>query len=235
MIDEKRQQSLRCLFASVASISVMEWFLKNGTLAKMATEADDIDDVLINVRTFFLSGTGLNRQEVRDQFVPVDSPLQRYIYGVLFSDAVRWWASAHRTRQDENKYLRASMYKEEFVTIWNHFYHEFRNNQLAHFPGGTKSNDDPFLTPVPYGFTISDREHKNFRSMLAHSIKLTLLGAKEWEIHMDSINAIVDENVDMPAKVKEALNIAVRKTICELDDEIMKVPTRNYFPEADDN
>ena len=38
--DLKRRESLRCLFASVASITVMDWLHEDRRLASLAAEAD---------------------------------------------------------------------------------------------------------------------------------------------------------------------------------------------------
>ena len=233
MSDFKRHEYLRCLFASVASVTVMDWMLKSGQFRRMTAEAEDIDDMLVNVRSFFVTGMGWSRQEVRDRFIPIGSPLSHHIYGVLFTDAIRWWAAAHRTGQDENKYLRDSMYKGEFSTLRSHFYHGFRNNQLAHFPGGKENNDNPLLTPYPYGFFLSQKEYEDFRSILAHSIKLTFLGADEFNKHWDKINLALVENDEMSAELKEAAAAALRKVLGDFDEEILKMPTRDHFPDAD--
>ena len=203
MSDFKRHESLRCLFASVASVTVIDWMLKSGQLSQITAEAEEIDDMLVNVRSFFVAGTGLSRQDVRDRFIPIGSPLSHHIYGVLFADAIRWWAAAHRTRQDENKYLRDSMYKGAFSTLRSHFYHGFRNTQLAHFPGGIKNNDNPLLTPYPYGFFLSRKEYGDFRSLLSHSIKLTMLGAEEFERHGDAINSSLVDNDEMSVELRK--------------------------------
>ena len=228
MFDFKRHESLRCLFASIASVTVMDSLLESDQFSRITAEVEGIDDLLVNVRSFFVTGMGLSRQEVRDRFIPSGSPLADHIYGVLFADAVRWWASAHRSRQDENKYLRDSMYKGEFVTHWGHFYHGFRNNQLAHFPGGKKSNDNPILTPSPYGFFLSQKEYGDFRSLLSHSIQLTLFGAEELERQWDTVNSLV-ENAEMSTELKEAVAAALRKELGNFDEEFLKMPTRDHF------
>ena len=233
MSNFKRHESLRCLFASVASVTVMDWLLESDQFSRMTAEAENIDDMLVNVRSFFVTGMELSRQEVRNRFIPMGSALSHHIYGVLFADAIRWWAAAHRTRQDENKYLRDSMYKGEFGALRDHFYHGFRNNQLAHFPGGIKSNDNPLLTPYPYGFFLSRKEFDDFRSLLSHSIQLTMVGAEEFGRYMDKINLPLIENTDMSAELKEAAEAAVRKVLGDFDEEILKMPTRDHFPDAD--
>ena len=231
--DFKRRESLRCLFASVASVTVMGWLLESGQFRRMTAESEDIDDMLVNVRSFFVAGMGLTRQEVRHRFMPMGSVLSQHIYGALFADAVRWWAAAQRNRQDKNKYLRDSMYKGEFATLRHHFYHGFRNNQLAHFPGGIANNDNPLLTPSPYGFFLSQKEYEDFRSLLAHSIKLTILGAEEFEGHWHTIISSLVENAEMSPELKEAASAAMRKVLTDFDEEILKMPTRDRFPDAD--
>ena len=71
MFDFERRESLRCLFASVASMTVMDWLLKRGRLGPMAVEAEDIDDMLVNIRSFFVARTGLSLQEVLNKFIPM--------------------------------------------------------------------------------------------------------------------------------------------------------------------
>ena len=207
----KRHESLRCLFASVASVTVMDWLLDSGRLSQMTAEAEDIDDMLVNIRSFFVTGMGLSRQEVRDRFIPVGSPLSHHIYGGLFADAIRWWAAAHRTRQDENKYLRDSMYKGEFSTLRDHFYHGFRNNQLAHFPGGIKNNDNPLLTPYPYGFFLSRKEFGDFRFLLSHSIQLTMVGVEEFE----RLNSLLVGSDELPVEKREAAEAVFSTTVAD--------------------
>jgi hypothetical protein len=231
--DFKRRESMRCLFASVASVTVMDWLLESGQLSRVTADSEDIDDRLVNIRSFFVSRMGLSKQEVRDRFVPMGSALWHHISEALFADAVRWWAASHRAGQDENKYLRDDMYRGEFATLRSHFYHGFRNNQLAHFPGGIKSNDNPLLTPAPYGFFLSKKEYYDFRSLLAHSIKLTLLGAEEFESLRDEVNRLLVENDEMSPEQKEAAAAALSKVFGDPDEEILKIPTRNYFPDAD--
>lgn len=125
------------------------------------------------------------------------------------------------------------MYKGAFSTLRSHFYHGFRNNQLAHFPGGIKNNDNPLLTPYPYGFFLSRKEYGDFRSLLSHSIKLTMLGAEEFERHGDAINSSLVDNDEMSVELKEAAAAALRKVLDDFDEEILKMPTRDHFPDSD--
>ena len=226
----KKRESLRCLFASVASMEVIDWLLESGQLTAITSNSYDIDERLANIRLFFLSGWGLPKQDVERNFIPVGSLLSHHIYGALFSDAVRWWAAAQRSRQDENKYLRVPMYKREFADLHDHFLHGFRNNQLAHFPGGTESNDNPLLTPAPYGFFLSQKEIDDFRALLAYSIKLVMLDDDLHEDAWDEFIAYAGEEFDqIPDDQKEAL----KRYLCKLDERFLKIPTRDYFPEAD--
>ncbi len=126
------------------------------------------------------------------------------------------------------------MYKGEFAALRDHFYHGFRNNQLAHFPGGSKSNDNPFLTPAPYGFFLSQKEYDDFRSLLTHSIKLAMLGAEKLEeLGTDDIISEI-ESADVPEELKAAAAIVIQQSQQELDAEILKIPTRNYLPDGSD-
>ena len=234
MFDMKRRESLRCLFASVASITIMDWLLETCQVNRIIAAADDIEDKLVNIRSFFLVSTGLSREDVRQKFIPMGSALSHHIYEVLFADAIRWWAAAHHGKQDKNKYLRQSMYKGEFATLSYHFYHEFRNNQLAHFPGRIKDNDNPLLTPSPYGLFLSPKEYQDFRSVLTHSIKLTLLGAEKLESLWDGLYSPVVENDELSPEQKKAAIAALTKVLGDFDEELLRMPTRNHFPDSDD-
>ena len=211
----------------------MDWLIRGEHLRMLTSDAEDIDEMLVNIRSFFAVGWGMSQQDVRDRFVPIGSALFHHISEVLFADAVRWWAAAHRTGVDESKYLRDAMYKGEFADLRNHFYHGFRNNQLAHFPGGPKSNDNPLLTPAPYGFFLSQKEYQDFRSLLAHSIRLSMLGQDQFESHRDIIGRLLDDNDEMSPKLKEAAAEALSKVLNDIDEEILMITTRNYFPDAD--
>ena len=224
----KQRESLRCLFASDTSIAVIDWLLNGGHMSKITADAEDIEHKLVNIRSFFSMGM-FSREDILHRFVPIGSPLVNHIYQVLFSDAVRWWAAAHRTGQDKNKYLQDAMYKGEFVALYWHFYHEFRNNQLAHFRGGTESNDIPFLTPLPYGFALTQGEYDDFRCLLAHSIKLTFGGAEESESHWNELNRLLDE---LPEDLRKAAVEAIKKTSRDYDEEVLKIPTKEYFPDG---
>ena len=229
----KKRESLRCLFASVASMEVIDWLLENGQLKTITANAYDIDERLTNIRSFFLSGWGLTKQEVERNFIPLGSLLAQHIYGVLFADAVRWWAAAQFSGQDPNKYLRVAMYKGEFAALHDHFLHGFRNNQLAHFPGGEKSNDNPLLTPAPYGFFLSQKEVNDFRALLAYSIKLVMLDDDLYEDAWDGFVAYAGEEwAHIPQEQKQAIEYALRHLLDDFDKEILKIPTRDYFPEA---
>ena len=234
MSNIKQRESLRCLFASVASMEVIDWLLKSDRYKGVIADARDIDEKLSNIRSFFAVGIGFTKQEVQYHFLPVGSALTRHIYGVLFADAVRWWAAAHRTGQDKSKYLRDAMYKGEFVALFHHFYHDFRNNQLAHFPGGSKSNDNPFLTPIPYGFLMSTKEFEDFRTLLAHSIWMAMVGVEKLEERGPEDIFSEIEEADVVEELKEAAISAIRKRLRALDLEILKIPTRNYLPDEDD-
>ena len=230
----KKRESLRCLFASVASMEVIDWLLESHQLGAITTNAHDIDQRLANIRSFFLSGWGLTKEEVEHKFLPLGSLLAHHIYGVLFADAVRWWSAAHHSGQDNNKYLRTAMYKGEFIDFHDHFRHGFRNNQLAHFPGGVKSNDNPLLTPEPYGFFLSEKEVDDFRSLLAYSIKLVMYDGGFFEDAWDDFIAYAgDEFEHMPEDQKQALKEALRHFSDDLDRKILKIPTRSYFPDPD--
>ena len=233
MPDVKQQESLRCLFASVASLTVMDWLLEDCRLAGIAAEADDLEDKLFNIRSFFVAGLGLSREEVRNKITPISGALSKHIYGVLFADAVRWWAAAHPGSHDRNKYLKKSMYKGKFEDLWKHFYVDFRHKQLAHFPGGKESNDNPFLTPTPYGFFLSEQECNDFRSLLAHSIRLTMLGAEEWEIQLHSIESLLEEAEGMTPEMKKAAAGAASKVFECFDERMLEFPTLNRFFEND--
>ena len=183
-------------------------------------------------RSFFQDG-GLSKEEVEYKFIPLGSFLARHIYGVLFADAVRWWAAAQRSSQDRSKYLHYKMYRGEFVALYDHFLHGFRNNQLAHFPGGTESNDNPLLTPAPYGFFLSRKEVDDFRALLAYSIKLIMFEGDLFEDAWDEFVANAGEEWGrLPEDQKQAAKDALRHLLDDFDGEVLKIPTRDHFPEV---
>jgi len=224
-----RRESLRCLIASSASIAVMNWsFMNKPLMGQMAAEAEDVEAVLDNTRLFFLLGMGVNYQTARHHFLPAISPLIQHIREVLFADAVRWWAAAQRTNQQRNKYLRKGMYKGKFCALYQHFFDGFRNKQMAHFPGGNDSNDNPFLTPSPYGFNLTWKEYDDFRSLLAHSILLTWEGASE--AHRNEISRLFTDGIDLSPLTTDTGVNAFYNIICDVVEALI-VPMENYSPE----
>ena len=210
----KRRESLRCLFASVASVRVMDWLLQSGEFSHVIPSGEKIDQELTNIRSFFAAQDGFSKEQVRTGFLPITSILSQHIYGALFSDAVRWWAAAHRTGRDESKYLRDTMYRGEFIALRAHFYHEFRNNQLAHYPGGLANNDNVFLTPAPYGFFLSQQEFNDFRRLLVHSIQLAWLGSEKYEEVWGTFDPYAGEEWDqMPEDLQGRCQSSVRKNV----------------------
>ena len=232
----KERESLRCLFASVASMEIIDWLLESGQWGEVIANAYDIDERLTNIRLFFLSGWGLARREAERNLIPMTSQLSHHVYGVLLADAVRWWAAAQRSGQDENKYLRVAMYRGEFAALRDHFYHGFRNNQLAHFPGGEKSHDNQLLTPAPYGFFLTPKEVDDFRALLAYSIKLIVHNGDLPEDAWDRFVTYAGERWDLiPEEIKEAIQPALRRLLDDFDKRMLKIPTRDYFPEVNQN
>ena len=179
-VSEERLESLRCLWASRASLEVIGWLRQSEQFKGIATDDGEIHERLRTVRSFLVLPSGLTPEQI-ESCISGPVSLQRHIYEVLFADVVRWWAVAHNTGRDKNKYLRQRMYKDDFVEPWQHFYHWFRNNQLAHYPGGEKSNDVPFLTPPPYGFALTEKEVKEFRLLWTYSMLLALAGEERFE------------------------------------------------------
>ncbi len=225
-----RFQSLRCLYASIASLEVMDHLLKSRRMHHLVSDGDEIEDVLLNIRTFFLAGL-FSRQEMQHRFMPLGGSVQAHIYCVLFSDAVRWWAAAHRTGRDKNKHLSASMYGVDWASHFNHFYHEFRNEQLAHYRPSGKTDDAPGLTPRPYGFFLSQQEHDDFRSLLAYSLHLTLAGEdlRTWEEVMTSL-PVYHQLTEVQ---KQAVRQATSEVMKRQYEALLKMPTRNPFPDAE--
>ena len=177
---EEQLESLRCLWASRASLEVVGWLRQSEQFKSLATDDGEIYDRLLTIRSFLVPPSILIPQQI-ESCISGPVSLQRHIYEVLFADVVRWWAAAHNTGRDKNKYLRQRMYKDDFVELWQHFYHWFRNNQLAHYPGGEKSNDVPFLTPPPYGFALTEKELRQFRLLWTYSMLLALAGEERFE------------------------------------------------------
>lgn len=170
---QKRRESLRCLLASLASVEAMEWVFIERGIDWATVNLNSIDRRLQNIRAFFVRGV-LDDNEIQRNHMPMFGPFLDHLMSVLFADAVRWWAAAHRSGQDENKFLRWTMYKGDLVPLCNHFNHEFRNNQLAHFPGGGKSNDHPWWVPTPYGFPLTVKEFEDFKRLLSNAIAFAL-------------------------------------------------------------
>ena len=92
----KKRESLRCLFASVASMEIIDWLLKSGQLGAVAVNAYEIDQRLTNIRLFFLSGWGLARQEAERNFVPMGSPLTNVVTRRLARREVCAWCGPRR-------------------------------------------------------------------------------------------------------------------------------------------
>ena len=174
-----RRESLRCLLASLASIETMRWIFIDRRINWEHVDTTEIDQRLQNIRAFFVR-EWLNESDIRWKHMPIMGPFLDHLMKVLFADAVRWWAAAHHSGQDKNKFLRSTMYRGDLDDLYTHFYHWFRNNQLAHFPGGDRSNDNPFWVPTPYEFFLSGAEYKRFRHLLVNSIKLTLGVSVDW-------------------------------------------------------
>ena len=228
LIDKKRHESLRCLFASVASIVVLDWLLEKKELRdKIADEAIEINEKLINIRTIFLAGAG-RREDVIHSVVQVGSPLMNHIHAVLFADAVRWWAAAHRNKHDKNKYLSVKMFDPEHQESWRHFYQEFRNEQLAHFPGGV-GFDDILITPLPYNFLLSLSEIDNFKRILAYSIHLVLTDEDGREQFTDAAISQFLADLNIPEDQREVATAILKETRDLALQELLSAPTRNFF------
>ena len=135
---QKRRESLRCLLASLASVEAMEWVFIERGIDWATVDPNGIDRRLQNIRAFFVRGV-LDDSVIQRNHMPMFGPFLDHLMSVLFSDAVRWWAAAHRSGQDENKFLRRTMYRGELAALCNHFNHEFRNNQLAHSPAARRA------------------------------------------------------------------------------------------------
>lgn len=214
------RESLQCLLASVASIEAMDWiFIKRGINWELVN-TKQIDQRLQNIRAWFLQGV-LPESEIQ-KHMPMMGPFLDHLMQVLFADAVRWWAAAHYSRPEPNKFLRKTMYKGEEATLYDHFYHWFRNNQLAHFPGGEKSNDNPFWVPTPYLFPLTWAEHDKFKRLLVNSIKLTLGGHTNWSNlnqlseHSPELKELVDQ---LTQQERSALESALAEVQADLDEQ----------------
>ena len=173
-----KRESLRCLLASVASLDALDWiFIERGINWELV-DTREIDQRLQSIRAWFVQGI-LPESEIQ-KHMPMMGPFLDQLMQVLFADAVRWWAAAHYSRPEPNKFLRQNMYKGDEATLYDHFYHWFRNNQLAHFPGGKESNDHTAWVPTPYLFPLTWAEHDDFKRLLVNSIKLTLGEHTNW-------------------------------------------------------
>ena len=195
---QKRRESLRCLLASLASIEAMEWVFIERGIDWATVNLDDIDQRLQNIRAFFVRGV-LDDSEIQRNHMPMFGPFLDHLMSVLFADAVRWWAAAHRSGQDENKFLRWTMYRGDLVPLCNHFNHEFRNNQLAHFPGGQKSNDHPAWVPTPYLFPLTVKECEDFKRLLSNAIAFTLSA----DTNKVNLNQMAEQNPELKELVDQ--------------------------------
>ena len=215
---QQRRESLRCLLAALASVEAMEWVFIERGIDWATVNLNSIDRRLQNIRAFFMRGV-LDDREIQRNHMPMFGPFLDHLMSVLFADAVRWWAAAHRSRQDENKFLRGTMYKGDLVPLFNHFNHEFRNNQLAHFPGGKKSNDHAFWVPTPYGFPLTVKECEDFKRLLSNGIAFTL-GAYTDTVNlsqMAELNHELKELVDqLTEEEKSALDSALAFALADL-------------------
>lgn len=215
-----KRESLRCLLASVASIEVMDWiFIERGINWELV-DTKKIDQRLKNIRAWFLQSV-ITENEIQ-KYMPMTGPLLDHLMKAIFADAVRWWAAAHYSGQDRNKFLRMDMYKGDEANLYDHFYDRFRNNQLAHFPGGKQSNDQPLWVPTPYLFPLTVEEYENFKGLLANSIKLVLGGHTNWpdlnQMLNDSpeLKELVDQ---MTPQQRSTLEQATAKVQADLDEQ----------------
>ena len=219
----------------VASIEAMDWiFIKRGINWEIV-DTQEIDQRLQYIRAWFLQGT-LPENEIQ-KHMPTTGLLLDHLMRVLFADAIRWWAAAHCSRPEPNKFLRATMYKADEATLYDHFYHWFRNNQLAHFPGGKKSNDNLLWVPTPYLFPLTWAEHDNFKSLLVNSIKLTLGGHTSWP----GLNQFAEVTPELKGLVgqltqeeRSALEWALTQVQADLDEQRIQdwgIPVPSTDPE----
>ena len=218
-----QRETLRCLLASLASIEAMDWiFIKRG-INWETVNTTEIDQRLQNIRAWFLQGA-LPESKIQEH-MPIIGPFLDHLMKVLFADAVRWWAAAHRSGQDQNKFLRSTMYKGDLDDLYTHFYHRFRNNQLAHFPGGERSNDNLSWVPTPYGFFLSQAEYDRFRHLLVHSFKLTLGVSADWP----NLNQLSEDSPELKELIEQmtqeersALESALAHLQAGLDEKLLQ-------------
>lgn len=201
----------------------MDWiFIKRGINWELVNTTE-IDQRLQNIRAFFVR-EWLDESEIRQKHMPIIGPFLDHLMKSLFADAVRWWAAAHHSGQDKDKFLCSTMYKGDLDDLYTHFYHWFRNNQLAHFPGGVRSNDHPLWVPTPYGFFLSEAEYRNFRYLLVNSIKLTLGMSADWP----DLNQMSENSPELKELVEQltqqersALESAVADVQADLDEKLL--------------
>lgn len=230
MFDLKRRESLRCLHASLASLSVLDWSIERKDLmGQVAVEAEQngIEDKLINLRAILLAPS-VSREDAVKKYLLMGSQLVHHIRSSLLADAVRWWAAAHRSRQDEKKYLRDSMYVDEgFPELFGHFYHGFRNNQLAHFPGGVDF-DNMFITPLPY-LLPTQADLDDFKRLLAYSFELLMVDEADRKQFSNSTLLQQLAEIGIPEEDREAAMALLRQAIDEQRQKLLAVPMRDYF------
>ena len=219
-----QRESLRCLLASLASIEAMEWMFIKRKINWEMVNTTEIDQRLQNIRAFFVR-EWLDESEIRRKHMPIIGPFLDHLMKVLFADAVRWWAAAHHSGQDKNKFLRSTMYKGDLADLYTHFYHWFRNNQLAHFPGGDRSHDNPNWVPTPYGFSLSEAEYRDFRYLLVTSFKATLGANVDWpDLNQLSENSPELKELlgQLTQQERSALETALADVQDGLDEELLQ-------------
>ncbi len=196
-------------------------------------DTTEIDQRLQNIRAWFLQGA-LTESEIQ-KHMPMVGPFLDHLIKALFADAVRWWAAGHHSGQDKNKFLRSTMYKGDLGDLYTHYYHWFRNNQLAHFPGGNRSNDNPLWVPTPYGFFLSEAEYHSFRHLLVNSIRLTIGASADWpDLNQMSercpgLKELIEQ---MTQQERSALESALADVQADLDEKLLQGFSRSLGQEG---
>ena len=145
--------SLRCLLGAMSNILIMDWLTGDGKehTFPLTANISELDDVVNNIETFFLKDIVLDKNELRDRYLPVMSSSWRSILHSVFFDAVIWWDAAHRSEINTDRYLNESQYSGEMLKQYRRF---------ARFP----------MPPQAYHLTQGD--FNDFRDLLVHSINL---------------------------------------------------------------
>lgn len=109
--------SLRCLLGAMSNILIMDWLTGEGRehTFSLTSNISELDDVVNNIETFFLKDIELDKDELRDRYIPLGSSSWMSILHSIFFEAVIQWNAAHRAESRKDRYLDEFMYQGEML------------------------------------------------------------------------------------------------------------------------